>query len=428
MLGIVPDPAISNEVAPRSVAPNGLAPLVATPPSGVPEGFTPPWGVAPEAAAPNVSATSDGFVQPWGIVPATAGPNVSSSGSLPSEGFAQLLGFVPEGSSEIAPAQGPAPRDGLGLLGIADGFSPLLGVTPAAAAAEASAHGNGFSELFGIEPEPGGRAVPATASGELPSRRELHARRGLRPELPQRGVLGILALVLGLAAFAVSVVQPLALAAFVPAVAAIVLGIIGVTRGVTLKALATAGLVVAALALPIAGFSYAAGVQPVEHDSPALAGGLASSASPSASVSATPSAEPSSAPSTPAAPPAPVAPTDARLGGTTKDARGISFTLQAVNCGLTTAGVAADAPTGGPFCEIRFSAVNRTGTAVTLTDADVTVIRGDGVFSVVASDFAGASSADLGPGMSVQASVYVEVPSGGRPEFVVLGDAGSFML
>ncbi len=216
-----------------------------------------------------------------------------------------------------------------------------------------------------------------------------------------------------------------------PAIAAIVLGLVAVIRRGARKALATVGLVVAALAVPIAAFSYSAGLQ-AGDDPDDLAAAHSSSEpsvspepSPSASASASPSAEATPAPVV-AAPPA-TAVRDARLGGTAKDSRGVSFTLQAVNCGLADAGGTAP-QSGHEFCAVQFSAVNRGGSTVTLTSGDVSLIRGDSAFWATVSDFGGSSTAALGAGASTSGTFYVDVPAGVRPEFVVLGSGANFAL
>jgi hypothetical protein len=146
---------------------------------------------------------------------------------------------------------------------------------------------------------------------------------------------------------------------------------------------------------------------------------------PSPSASASAAAGETPAPVV-AAPPA-TAVRDARLGGTAKDSRGVSFTLQAVNCGLEDA--AGTAPESGhQFCAVQFSAVNRGGATVTLSSSDVSLVRGDSAFWATVADFGGSSTAAIGSGASTSGTFYVEVPAGVRPEFVVLGSGANFVL
>ena len=387
---------------------------------------------APSAPPPSASPSLDHLFpsapQPTGYPSPQqqVAPPSQSSQPTGQPNFQQYLPVAspvyPQPSAQPQPAQRP-----IGQPNLDDLFPPSRQPSlepPAQVAAPLDLSGqDGIAQLLGAFPATAGFDEALDDDG-VSSRR---SRRGVQHEPPGRAGLAVIALVTGIAAFALSLYQPFAIFAIVPAVAAIALAIVAVARRGARRALATVGLVVAALAVPIAALSYSAGLQPASNPNDLAA--AHSSSEPSDS----PDPSPSASASTPAEE-APVVATppvttvrDARLGGTAKDSRGVSFTLQAVNCGLDDAGGTAP-QSGQQFCAVQFAAVNRGSATVTLSSSDISLVRGDSAFWATVADFGGSSSAAVGPGASASGTFYVEVPAGVRPEFATLGAGANFTL
>lgn len=226
------------------------------------------------------------------------------------------------------------------------------------------------------------------------------------PATPPSGgnLFGLIALILaglGFIAGVIPVASGFAWLLFVPA---IVVAIIGLTRRGRPKRLALAGLLVA-----IVGWIVAVIVTVVS-----VVVGIGSAADGLDQI-----------PDTPLSVDGTVA-----LGQSVTNGDGVTFTLDAVECGLTSTGADFfdETPTG-EFCRLDYTVANDGTESVSLLAADVTAESG--AISYEADDATGRFgedyfTTDVNPGLAVPCIVFVDVPVGTAVDTIVFAPVLSF--
>lgn len=227
-------------------------------------------------------------------------------------------------------------------------------------------------------------SAPATAPPTSPE-----------PSSPPSGgnPFGLAALILAALAF-VSAVIPIASGfTWLPASAAIVLAIIGLTRRGRPKRFALTGLVVAVVAWLVAVIVTV--VMVVAGVGAGIQDGIDGLDDPIPDATAS---DPVS------------------LGEQVSTADGIGFTVSAVQCGLaSTGGDFFDEKPQGEWCRIDYTVSNGTATSVSLLSGDVTAYAAGSAYK--ADDATGRFGddyfiTDLNPGLSADCVVFVDVPAG----------------
>jgi hypothetical protein len=226
------------------------------------------------------------------------------------------------------------------------------------------------------------------------------------PAAPVRGrnIVGIVAFSVALFAFLLAVIPPTSFIAWIPSLAAIVLGIVGLTRKNQGKAFALTGLLVGIVAWILAII--------VATASALVAVGTAideANDAPSAG-SEVEAGEPEEAPA------------EAVLGDTVTNDEGVAFTVSSVTCGLPTAGegfLVSEAV--GQFCEVKLTIANGSNESINLSSWDFKGYVGEAEYEAdgVASTFGGESiSVDVNPGLATEAVVYFDLPADTTLEYV----------
>ena len=224
-------------------------------------------------------------------------------------------------------------------------------------------------------------------------------------------IFGLIALILGAVAF-VFAVTPAAAVAWVFAIPAIVLGIIGLTRKNKGKGTSIAGLSVGAAAwlVSIIVTVALAASAVVSEDS----GTTVTKASGASTHSAVPDTK------------------TAVIGDIVTNHDGVAFTVNSVTCGLTSAPdqiYGTDAPTG-QFCQIKFTVKNGSSSSLTLDDSSLTGYIGKAAYATNEQTYNLGSLSNalspLNPGLSTDCTFYVDVPNGQKLTSVKLGPGLSF--
>jgi hypothetical protein len=230
------------------------------------------------------------------------------------------------------------------------------------------------------------------------------------PSPPKKGlnVFGLIALVLGVVAFVLAV-TPASPIAWVFAIPAIVLGIVGLTRKTKGKGTSIAGLTVGAVAWLVSiivTVVLAASAVVNDENSTTVTRGSGSTHT--------------SAPSK-----------TAGIGDTVTNSDGVAFTVNSVTCGLKSAPddiYGTDKPTG-QFCQVKFTVKNGSTSSI---DLDSTSVTGHiGKSSYDADDKTDRYGSDtylssLNPGLTIACIVYLDIPKAQKLTSVELGPSDSF--
>lgn len=226
------------------------------------------------------------------------------------------------------------------------------------------------------------------------------------PATPPSGpnVFGIIALALAVLGFVAGILPFASGLAWVLFAPAIVLAIIGLTRRGRPKGMALAGLIVAVagwiVAIIVTVVSVFTGIGAAVDDFDPV-------------PEATASAEDVVA-----------------LGQPVTNGDGVTFTLDAVECGLTSSGSEFfDETPAGEFCRLDFTVANGGTESVSLLAGDITAYAGDVAFQ--ADDATGRFgedyfTTDVNPGLSVPCVVFVDVPAGTALDTVAFAPVLSF--
>jgi hypothetical protein len=223
--------------------------------------------------------------------------------------------------------------------------------------------------------------------------------------LPPQGpnVFGIVALALAVLGFISGVIPVSSGFAWVLFVPAIVCAIIGLTRRGRPKKMALAGLLVAVagwiVAIVVTVVTVVLGVGAAVDEFPVI-------------------------------PDTPLSGDSTSLGQPITNSDGTTFTLNGVQCGLTTTGddFFAETPTG-EWCRVDFSVANDGSEAVSLLAGDITGYAAEIAYE--ADDATGKFgedyfTTDLNPGLSIQAVVFIDVPAGTALDTVAFAPVLSF--
>ena len=120
----------------------------------------------------------------------------------------------------------------------------------------------------------------------------------------------------------------------------------------------------------------------------------------------------------------------AGIGDTVTSGDGVSFTVHAVTCGLTTVGESFTEETAkGEFCEVTFTLVNGTDDSLNVSSFDITATIGDAEYdtSSTANKFGeDYFSTDVNPGLSTDGVVYFDIPVGSALDTVQYSGLLSF--
>lgn len=218
---------------------------------------------------------------------------------------------------------------------------------------------------------------------------------------------GLIAFVLAALGFVSAVIPPTAGFAWLLFIPAIVLAIIGLTRRGRPRKLALAGLLVAVVGwlvaiivtvvTVVAGLGTAGVIDPLPEATFGTDGNGTGAAG---------------------------------LGDPVTNSAGVSFTLDRVECGLTTTGdeFFSETPTG-EWCRIDYTVANGGTEAVSMLSGDVKGYVGDVAFE--ADDATGRFGADyfttdLNPGLSAPCVVFIDVPAGTQLDSVGFAPVLSF--
>ena len=117
-------------------------------------------------------------------------------------------------------------------------------------------------------------------------------------------------------------------------------------------------------------------------------------------------------------------PSEATVGQTVTSRDGISFTVNAVNCGMSSYGDSFLTETAsGQFCEIRFTVVNGSDKTLDLFAGDVTGLIGQAEYEPEAT-LAGFGDdgfySKLNPGLTTEGIAVIDIPAGAKLDYVQL--------
>jgi hypothetical protein len=225
-------------------------------------------------------------------------------------------------------------------------------------------------------------------------------------------VPGLVALILAVLAFLLAVIPFASGIAWVPAIAAIVLAIIGLTRKGKKKGLAIAGLIVAVVAwivaiiVTVATVFVGVGTALEDVDS-----------APSSASSADSGDADESAP-------------EAAIGDTVTNDDGVAFTVTAVACGIDKAGEEfLEEEAKGQYCQIDYTIDNGGTEEISVNTSDITGYIGDAEYDVES----GISTIDgeyflnsVNPGLSVTGVSYIDIPADAALEYLSFEPLFSF--
>lgn len=216
-------------------------------------------------------------------------------------------------------------------------------------------------------------------------------------------IFGVIALALGALGFVTAVIPVASGFTWLLVLPALVLAIIGLTRRGRPKGLALAGLIIGVVAwlvaIVVSVVSFFVGVGDAVSELPV----------PEATVSAGETAA---------------------LGQPITNADGVTFRLDAVECGLTTTGPDFfDETPVGEWCRVDYTVQNDGSEAVSLLGSDVRVYSGELIYD--ADDATGRFGSDyfttdLNPGLSAACVVFVDVPAGTALDAVAFAPVLSF--
>ncbi|WP_167140528.1 DUF4352 domain-containing protein [Diaminobutyricimonas sp. TR449] len=229
------------------------------------------------------------------------------------------------------------------------------------------------------------------------------------PKAPNTPTLG---LVFALIGFVVAMIPPLSFLAWLFTLPGLVLSIVGVSRRGRDKGPAIAGIVTSTI-----GWLISVGVFLGRLGGDAYEAGDVRSNGPSIEA-----VEPGA--HTPAAEPSDAADSTFTVGETVTNSDGVAITVTGQTCAIQAAGDGyfKKVPTG-EFCEVSLHVSNGSSKPLDFDVWDVTARIGDAEYEAnsSASDLGGGRmTADINPGLAVDAVLYFDVPVGASLERIVL--------
>ena len=222
--------------------------------------------------------------------------------------------------------------------------------------------------------------------------------------------IGLVAIILAGVGFLMAVIPPTSGFAWIILLAATILGIVGVTRKGQKK-----GTSIAAMILGVVGWivsivvffiSAAVGISAAldeADDAPAVSA-------------------PDSSSEGEAAP--------AVIGDTVTDAANVSFTVNAMKCGLTVGGKDPfDEKPKGEFCQVDLTIANGSSDSISLSGLDFAAFIGESKYDTESianmfdDDYYGT---DVNPGLSAKGTIFFDVPAGATLDTVQFQQLFSF--
>lgn len=241
------------------------------------------------------------------------------------------------------------------------------------------------------------------------------------PATTRSSTLSIVAIVVAGLGFVLAVLPPTAWIAWLPLVTGIVLGIVALVRRSGMKGLAIAAIIVGAvgwlIAILVSIGSFVSGVGDALDDPPPAV--------------TQPDDQPGGGEEDPPAQEEEEESTEAGIGETVTNADGVSFTVDSVTCGITTAGPEFLQETAsGQFCEVGFTVDNGSNEAISVYASDVTATIGEAEYeanstiSQVGEDY---FATDVNPGLSTQGKVYIDIPADAALDYITYDPLFSFL-
>lgn len=226
-----------------------------------------------------------------------------------------------------------------------------------------------------------------------------------------KNTIGLIALIVAGVAFLFAVIPATSFIAWLPALVAIVLAIIGLTRKGQKKGTSIAAIIVAPVAWIIAiivaltATLFAVGDAIEDADT-----------APSSGTSVEQPVE-GAEPETDAE-----APAEAGIGDTVTNDDGVAFTVTAMACGIASAGEAPfDEQASGEFCEVKLSISNGSSEPLSISGADVAGFIGEASYEAdtMTTKFGEDTYfTEVNPGLSTEGVLYFDVPAGQQLELV----------
>ncbi|RUQ98186.1 DUF4352 domain-containing protein [Labedella endophytica] len=237
------------------------------------------------------------------------------------------------------------------------------------------------------------------------------------PTPKAKNTIGLIALIVAIVAFVFAVIPPTSFIAWLPAVVAIVLAIIGLTRKDQKKGTSIAAIVIAPVAWIIAIIVALTATLFAVGDAIDEAGSAPSVGSSVEEPTQGSDSEPE-------------APSEAVIGDAVVNDDGVSFTVTGMTCGLASAGEAPfDADASGEFCEVKLSVSNGSSEPISISGGDVKGFIGESSYEAdtLTSSFGDdIYLADVNPGLSTEGVLYFDVPAGQQLELVELSTLFGF--
>jgi hypothetical protein len=239
------------------------------------------------------------------------------------------------------------------------------------------------------------------------------------PAPAAKNTIGLIALIVAAVAFLFAIIPPTSFIAWLPALVAIVLAIIGLTRKGQKKGTSIAAIIVAPVAWVIAIVVALTATLFAVGDAIDDAGNAPSSGTsieePTAGADEEADAE---------------APAEAGIGDAVVNGDGVTFTITGMTCGIATAGEAPfDSEATGEFCEVKVSIDNASTDPITVSGSDVTGFIGEASYEAdsMTSKFGeDLFLTEVNPGLSTDGVLYFDVPAGQQLELVELSTLFGF--
>ena len=231
------------------------------------------------------------------------------------------------------------------------------------------------------------------------------------PKAPNK--MGLIALIVAGVAFLLAVIPPTSFIAWLPAVAAIILGIVGLTRKGQKK-----GTSIAAISIAVIAWIIAIVIATATALSAVGTAIEEAEAAPTAAAPAPAEEEPA------AEAPAEEAPAseEAGIGTAVTSESGVAYTVSAMQCGLTTAGEEFLSETAaGQFCEVRATVANNGSETLNFSASNVKGYIGQASYEVnnTVSKFGDDLFAtDINPGLSADVVIYIDIPADSTLELI----------
>lgn len=263
--------------------------------------------------------------------------------------------------------------------------------------------------------------VPPAAPGENPQY-QIAPGSQPSPSGPPKpgGILAILAIVFAGLGFILAVLPPTAWIAWIFIVPAIILAIIALAKKSRPRGLPIAAIIVAPvswiIAIVVALAGFAGGVSDaVRHAASDLPSAMSSADSSGAASGTDASGQKLS---------------DVAVGQTVTNDDGIAFTVTSVACGIPSAGESfSKEDAKGQFCEVKFHIKNGSNKSLNVSDYDIKGLIGTAEYdptSGVSVFGGGPISADVNPGLEVDATVYIDIPKDVKLDYVQYNPLWSF--